>query len=316
MRMDGVQINQLKEGMICDGTYILKEIDVKKTAAGKVYVDITLMDATGEVNAKDWNGNQSTISRLEKGKLHKVNGKVISWQNSLQMNINSIIKGDEQIQSRISEFVPSAPISSEVMIEMISEYINAIQNEDMKKLVKDIYNKNIDKLKYYPAAKALHHAIRGGLLYHVLTMLQVAEKLKEVYCEVDIDLLYTGVLLHDIMKLEELDASEVGIAEYSIEGQLIGHIEMGISLIDQKTKELDLDKKTMLLIKHMILSHHYHPEYGSPKKPMFLEAELLHYIDLIDARVYDYNRYYETVNEGEITEKIWSLDRRIYRPKY
>ena len=316
MRMDGVQINQLKEGMICDGTYILKEIEVKKTAAGKVYVDITLMDGTGEINAKDWNGSQNTITRLTKGKLHRVNGKVISWQNNLQMNINSIIKSDEETQSRISDFVPSAPISSEVMIDMVKEFINKIENDDMKKLVKSVYNENIEKIKYYPAAKALHHAIRGGLLYHVLTMLQTAEKLKEVYIELDIDLLYTGVLLHDIMKLRELDSSEIGLADYSIEGQLIGHIEMGISLIDQKAKELDLNENVTLLVKHMILSHHYHAEYGSPKKPMFLEAELLHYIDLIDARVYDFNKCYDSVKEGEMTEKIWSLDRRIYRPKY
>ncbi|MBN2851297.1 MAG: HD domain-containing protein [Clostridia bacterium] len=316
MSMDGVQIKDLKDGMICDGTYILKEVDVKKTAAGKTYIDMTLMDNTGEINAKDWNGNQTTVSRLVQGKLHRVNSKVALWQGSLQMNINSINLSDEQTQNRISEFVPSAPIPPEEMFEMVRAFIDSIGNEDMKKLVKSIYNVNADKLKYYPAAKALHHAIRGGLLYHILTMLQTAKKLKEVYYEIDLDLLYTGVLLHDIMKLRELDSNEVGIAEYSIEGQLIGHIEMGISLIDEKAKELNLNKNVTLLIKHMILSHHYLPEHGSPKSPMFLEAELLHFIDLIDARVYDFNQCYNTIMPGEVTDKIWSLDRRIYRPDY
>lgn len=314
--MDGVLIKDLKDGMICDGTYILKEVDVKKTAAGKTYIDMTLMDNSGEINAKDWNGNQNSVGRLVQGKLHRVNSKVTLWQGSLQMNINSITMSDEETQNRISEFVPSAPIPSAEMFEMVREFIDSITNEDMKKLVKSIYNENAEKLAYYPAAKALHHAIRGGLLYHILTMLQTAKKLKEIYYEIDLDLLYTGVLLHDIMKLKELDSNEVGIAEYSVEGQLLGHIEMGISLIDEKTKELNLSKNVSLLVKHMILSHHYIPEHGSPKPPMFLEAELLHYIDLIDARVYDFNQCYSTIMPGEVTDKIWSLDRRIYRPDY
>jgi len=316
MGMDGVKVKDLKAGMICDGMYILKEVEVKKTAAGKVYLDITFMDDTGDINAKDWNGNQNSVNRLIKGKLHRVNSKIISWQNSLQMNINSITLCDDDTQERISEFVPSAPISSEDMIDMVYKYINNMKNEDLKKLVRSIYDENLDKLKYYPAAKVLHHSIRGGLLYHILTMLQVAEKLKEIYYDINIDLLYTGILLHDIMKLKELDASEVGIADYSIEGQLIGHIEMGVSLVDEKAKELNLDKEYMLLVKHMILSHHELPEYGSPKMPMFLEAELLHHIDIIDARVYDFKQRSETIMPGEVTEKIWSLDRRIYRPNY
>jgi len=316
MGMDGVKVKDLKAGMICDGMYILKDAELKKTAAGKVYLDITFMDDTGDINAKDWNGNQNSINRLIKGKLHRVNSKIISWQNSLQMNINSITLCDDDTQERIAEFVPSAPISSKDMIDMVYEYINNMKNEDLKKLVLSIYDENLEKLKYYPAAKALHHSIRGGLLYHILTMLQIAKKLKEVYYDVNIDLLYTGILLHDIMKLKELNASEVGIADYSIEGQLIGHIEMGVSLVDEKMKELNLDKEYMLLVKHMILSHHEQPEYGSPKMPMFLEAELLHHIDVIDARVYDFKQHYETIMPGEVTDKVWSLDRRIYRPNY
>lgn len=314
--MDGVLIKDLKEGMICDGTYIIKNIEARKTAAGKTYVDVTVLDHTGEMNAKDWNGNENTANRVKKGKLYRVNSRIVAWQGNLQMNINSIKLCDEQTQERVSEFVPSSPISSETMIEMVKEYIEKITHDDLKKLVTSIYNDYWEQLSYYPAAKALHHAIRGGLLYHILTMLQTAEKIKEVYTEVDLNLLYTGILLHDIMKLKELKSDEIGIAEYSIEGQLMGHIEMGISLVDEKAKELGLQSKAMLLVKHMILSHHYHPEYGSSKMPMFIEAELLHYIDLIDARVYDFKKHYETIMPGEVTDKIWSLDRRIYRPDY
>jgi 3'-5' exoribonuclease len=238
------------------------------------------------------------------------------WQNKTQLNVNSIRLAPSDVQARIAEFIPAAPYTPEEMLEVVDAFIAKIQNPDMNKLVSSIYSDYRDKLIYYPAAKALHHAIRSGYLYHITTMLKTAEKISEVYENIDTDLLFTGVLLHDVMKLEELDSTELGIADYSIKGQLLGHIEMGVALVDRKQVEFGLSEDVCLLVKHMILSHHNLPEYGSPKPPMFLEAELLHYIDLIDARNYDFEQQYRTVMPGEITEKVWSLDRRIYRPDY
>lgn len=316
MAMDGVRIAELKEGMICDGTYILKEAVMKKTNAGKYYIDIIFMDNTGEAGAKKWDASNEDMAMLKPNKLYLVNVKVQMWQGKMQLNINGIRPAPADAQERIADFVPSSPIAPSDMMETISEYMDKIENKDLKSLVRSIYNDYGEKLEYYPAAKSLHHAIRSGYLYHITTMLKTAEKISEVYENVDTDLLYTGVLLHDIMKLEELDSSELGIADYSVEGQLIGHIEMGISKVDEKRIELDLDEKACLLVKHMILSHHNIPEYGSPKPPMFLEAELLHYVDLIDARVFDFENAYKTIMPGELTERIWSLERRIYKPDY
>ena len=316
MAMDGVRIVDLKDGMICDGTYILKDAVMKKTNAGKYYIDITFMDNTGEVGAKKWDASNEDMARLKPNNLYLVNIKVQMWQGKIQLNINGIRPAPPEIQARISEFVPSAPIDPRDMMETIREYISKIENGDLKKLVESIYEEYKEKLIYYPAAKSLHHAVRSGYLYHITTMLAAAEKISLIYESIDTDLLYTGVLLHDVMKLEELDSTELGIADYSIEGQLLGHIEMGITKVDEKQKELGLDEKTCLLVKHMILSHHEKAEYGSPKPPMFLEAEILHYIDLIDARVFDYESAYKTVMPGEMTERIWSLDRRVYRPDY
>lgn len=316
MAMDGTRIADLKEGMICDGMYILKEAVMKKTQAGKFYIDIIFMDNTGEVGAKKWDATEEDLARLKSNKLYNVHVRVQMWQNKMQLNLNSVRLASPEDQARIAEFVPSAPLTSDEMMDTVKEFIEKINNGDLKELVKSIYNDFREKLVYYPAAKALHHAIRSGYLYHISTMLKTAEKITEVYQGVDTDLLYTGVLLHDVMKLEELDSTELGIADYSIEGQLIGHIEMGVALVERKQSELGLDPKVCMLVKHMIISHHNLPEYGSPKPPMFLEAELLHYIDLIDARVYDFENHYRTVEPGEVTEKIWSLDRRIYRPDY
>ena len=316
MAMDGVKIADLKDGMICDGTYILKEAVMKKTNAGKYYIDIIFMDDTGEAGAKKWDATNEDMARLKSNKLYLVNTRVGIWQNKMQLNINSIRLAPQDVQARIAEFIPAAPFTPEEMMEVVDSYIEKINNADMKKLVRSIYTDYRDKLMYYPAAKALHHAIRSGYLYHISTMLKTAEKISMVYENVDTDLLYTGVLLHDVMKLEELDSTELGIADYSIKGQLLGHIEMGIALVDRKQVEFGLDEDVCMLIKHMILSHHNLPEYCSPKPPMFLEAELLHYIDLIDARVYDFEQHYKSVMPGEVTERIWSLDRRIYRPNY
>jgi len=316
MAMDGVKIIDLKDGMICDGTYILKEAVMKKTNAGKYYIDIILMDDTGEAGAKKWDASNEDMARLKPNKLYLVNTRVGIWQTKVQLNINGIRLAPPDVQARIAEFIPAAPFTPEEMIAIVESFIEKIDNSDMKKLVTSIYSDYREKLVYYPAAKALHHAIRSGYLYHVSTMLKTAEKLSEVYENIDTDLLYTGVLLHDVMKLEELDSTELGIADYSIKGQLLGHIEMGIALVDRKQVEFELNDEICMLIKHMILSHHNLPEYGSPKPPMFLEAELLHYIDLIDARNYDFEQHYKSVMPGEVTEKIWSLDRRIYRPGY
>ncbi len=316
MTMDGVRIADLKDGLICDGTYILKEAVMKKTNAGKYYIDMIFMDNTGEAGAKKWDATNEDMARLKINNLYLVNVKVQMWQGKMQLNINGIRPAPPEIQARISEFVPSAPIDPEDMMETIRSYMDKIKNNDLARLVESIYDEYKEKLIYYPAAKSLHHAVRSGYLYHITTMLAAAEKISEVYESVDTDLLYTGVLLHDVLKLEELDSTELGIADYSIKGQLLGHIEMGLMKVDEKQRALNLDENTCLLVKHMILSHHEIPEYGSPKPPMFLEAELLHYIDLIDARVFDYDSAYKTVMPGEMTEKIWSLDRKVYRPNY
>lgn len=316
MAMDGYKISELKEGMNCDGTYILKDAVMKKTQAGKFYIDITFMDDTGEVGAKKWDATNEDMAALKANKLYLVHVRVQMWQNKVQLNINSIRLAPPETQARIAEFIPAAPYTPEEMMDVVKSFMEKIENSDMKSLVKSIYDDYSEKLIYYPAAKALHHAIRSGYLYHISTMLKTAEKISEVYENVDTDLLYTGVLLHDVMKLEELDSTELGIADYSIVGQLLGHIEMGITLVDRKQIELGLNENVCILVKHMILSHHNLPEYGSPKPPMFLEAELLHYIDLIDARNYDFEQHYKSVMPGEVTEKIWSLDRRIYRPDY
>jgi len=201
------------------------------------------------------------------------------------------------------------------MYNQIQNYIKRITNQDISRIVIEVLESYKDKLLFYPAAKQNHHSIRSGLLYHIMRMLMVAEKLTEVYTNVNRDLLYAGVILHDIAKIDEMEANELGVvSEYTIEGQLLGHIVQGVKIIDDFSRRLGVNREVSILLQHMILSHHYEPEFGSPKKPMIPEAELLHYIDIIDARMYDMESALSNAKPNEFTDKIWVLDnRKLYK---
>lgn len=315
MRFIGVSINDLKQGEIINGIYILRKKELKETSNKKPFIDMLFSDNTGEVQAKLWDTGEEFYSKLQINMLYYVNAKVDAFKDMLQLNVNKIRLADPEDQKQIDKFVPSAPIPAEKMLEEIYGYVKRISNAEIQKLVLKLLKDKEEQLLYYPAAKSLHHSIRSGLLFHILRMLHLSEKLKEVYTDINLDLLYAGVLIHDLAKIGELESNELGFSEYSKEGQLLGHILMGICDIEMAGKELGISSEIVLLLKHMIASHHYEPEYGSPRKPMFLEAELLHYIDIIDARVYDYENNLKNIEEGSFSDPVWSLDRRrLYKP--
>ena len=316
--MADIKITDLTVGMeIKNELYILWYNELKKASNNKFYMDFQFRDKTGEINGKKWDATPNELNDYNNAELYFVTGRVTEFQGSLQLNISSLRKAPQQIQKNIADFVQSAPVSSDDMVNKVYEFINLIKDEELKKLCTQVYQENIEQIRFYPAAKALHHSVRGGYLYHITTMLDLAKAISNVYTTVNTDFLYSGILLHDIMKLKEMNANECGIADYSTEGQLMGHIEMGICYIGEMAKKVGLSQNKELLIKHMILSHHYIPEHGSTKMPMFLEAELLHHIDLIDARTYDFNKAYETLQKGEITERtVFSLDRKVMNPDF
>jgi len=173
------------------------------------------------------------------------------------------------------------------------------------------------KFLTHPAAVQNHHALRSGLIYHTLTMLKAGEKLGEVYAFLDMDLLLAGIILHDIAKLDEIAANEWGLAsEYTFEGQLLGHIVQGVKQIEKAAGKVGLDEEKSILLEHMLLAHHYEPEFGSPKRPMFPEAEVLHYLDILDARMFDMQKALTEVQPGEFTDRIWVLNnRKLYKPE-
>jgi 3'-5' exoribonuclease len=310
-------INEFQQGKKIEGFYLVKSVDCKTTNSNnKKYLDFTLADKTGEINGKLWEVSAEEEKRYSANTLIKVRGTVLSWQNSLQLKIERIRPSIEEDKLDVSEFVPTAPFPAEEMYNFIKGFVDNMKNTDIQKIVSTMIEEKKEKIMYYPAAKKNHHAVRSGLLYHVSTMLKAAEKLCEVYTNLNKDLLYAGVILHDLAKIEEMDSSQLGIvSDYTVEGTLLGHIIQGIKNLELVGQRLGVDKEVVMLLQHMILSHHYEPEYGSPVKPMIPEAEVLHYLDIIDARIYDMTKVTKEIDGGSFSERLWSLEnRRIYKP--
>jgi 3'-5' exoribonuclease len=316
--MENKKIGEFNKGDRIENFFLVKNAECKITnnSTTNKYLDLMLIDSTGEINAKLWECNENIETLIKNNMLVKVRAVVNEYRGKLQLKVERIRPSEEEDNVNIDEFILVAPYKSEEMFEILLDYIEKIENKDIKNITESIISKLSYKLMHYPAAKSNHHAIKGGLLYHTTTMLKAAERLLDIYTYLNKDLLYSGIILHDIAKIMEMESSELGIvSKYSTEGQLLGHITQGISLIEDAAMKIDADKEIVMLLQHMILTHHYEPEYGSPKKPMIPEAEMLHHLDVLDARMYDMRKATKDLNPGEFSEKVYSLDGiSIYKP--
>ena len=313
--MEQKKISELKAGDGFEGFLLVRNFTVKTGSTGKNYVDLVLADSENEINGKVWNYIEEQFKDYKPHILVKVRGNITEWNNSLQLRIEKIRLANETDPVSIDDFVPSAPINPDDMFNTIISYIQRIEKKDLRDIVTYIIKERRQKLMYYPAAQVNHHSVRGGLLYHTTTMLKSAEALAKVYTELDTDWLFAGVIVHDIEKTEEMASSELGlVSDYTMKGHLLGHIVQGPLLVAEAGKAVCAAEETIVLLQQMLISHHYEPEYGSPKRPMFAEAEILHYLDMIDARMYDFRKALSEVEEGGFSEKQFLLNgRRLYK---
>ena len=243
-------IQEFAEGDRIQNFFIIKTLEIKINRNNKEYMDLTLGDRTGEVNAKLWDLNNIDENLYRENMLIKVRGRIVQWQAQLQLNIERIRPVEDSDGVSIEDFIQSAPYDPQWMYNELLKYLEKIQHTEIHLIVQTILEKK-EKLQYFPAAKSNHHSIRGGLLYHILTMLRAGEKMLEVYPHLNHNLLYAGILLHDIAKIDEMDANELGIVnDYRVEGKLLGHIIQGIKEIEQVgriRKDPDL-----MLLEHMV----------------------------------------------------------------
>jgi 3'-5' exoribonuclease len=213
------------------------------------------------------------------------------------------------------DYIKAAPEDAQDMYDYIYNTADAFQDQDLKNICIKLLTDRKEKLMYYPAAQKNHHAEMAGLLYHVKRMLMMGQKACDVYTNLNRDLVLAGVILHDMEKINEIESNELGISTgYSFEGKMLGHLVQGVKMIDKLAEELNVPREKAIMLEHMIISHHYEPEFGSPKKPLFPEAEMLHYLDVLDAKMFDMQEAVEKTEPGEFSDRIWTLDNRtIYR---
>lgn len=312
-----MKIKKLKKGDNVLGYLFIKNQLVKTAANGSRYFNMTLSDADFDtIEAKMWNVQEADEEEFTGGQLIKIKGVVQEYNGRLQLIVNRIHQANAGDDVVFDDYVQTAPVKVAEMMADVYATIDGFENGDLATITRTILSDKEDKLTYVPAAKSFHHAIKGGLLYHTWSMLQIGKSLTPLYPFLNSDLLYAGILLHDIGKITEMVSDANGsVSDYSPEGKLLGHIVTEIVEIEEYGKRLDTDAEVLLLLKHMILSHHYEAEYGSPVRPMFPEAELLHHIDIIDARMNTMEKIEKGLEPGSFSEKVWGLDNiQMYRP--
>ncbi len=305
---------EMIKGQIFDGFLLVKASEQRTAQNGGKYLDLTLGDLSGELNGKMWDG---TVAAPPVGTAVRVRGMIQEYKDRPQLRVDKLRESTPADEVDMAHLIPCAPHPADEMYAYIRQRAERIEDEQLRAIVLFRLDESEKPLMIYPAALKLHHAERSGLLHHTSTMLKAAEAVCGIYAQLDRDLLAAGVILHDLSKLTELNADALGLAsEYSVEGQLLGHISQGVAELARAGRELGTRRELLLMLQHMILSHHDEPEYGSPKRPMFPEAEVLHVLDLLDARMYEMNSVLKTVAPGGFSQNIWSLDqRKLYRRK-
>ena len=316
--MKSIYIKDLKKDQELTEFFMAKTLMIKVGSNGKQYLDITLGDKTGEISAKKWDVSDSeypTLKAIPDKSIVKIKGLVTEWAGQLQLRIQRIRQADEADGQQMKDFVKAAPEEPQAMYDYIYQIAQSMKDRDLRELCLKLLTVNKDRLMYYPKKQKNHHAELGGLLYHMKRMLMTGECVCRIYTNLNRDLVCAGVIVHDIEKLNEIMAGPDGIATgYSFEGQMLGHIIQGVKTIDRLTLELGFPREKAIMLEHMILAHHYEPEFGSPKKPLFPEAEVLHYLDILDARMFDMEDALVSTEPGTFSERIWALDnRRIYK---
>ncbi|MEG0473353.1 MAG: 3'-5' exoribonuclease YhaM [Solibacillus sp.] len=307
------EITKLQPGEQVDQFLLIKEAKKGVTTVGKPFMSLILQDRSGDIEAKLWDTNEEHENLYRAQIIVKVGGEIHEYRGKNQLRIKQIrpVKEDEGVQ--ISDLLPTSAVPKEELFEQLTQFFFQIQNPNISRITRHIMKKHQDSLLIFPAATKNHHDYASGLLDHVVSMLKLSSAICDLYPTLNRDLLYAGVILHDIGKVIEL-SGPVGTT-YTVEGNLLGHISIMVNEIGLAATELKIEGEEVMLLQHLVLSHHGKEEWGSPKKPMIQEAEILHYIDNIDAKMNMLTRALDKAKPGEFTERLFPLDNRsFYKP--
>jgi 3'-5' exoribonuclease len=304
------------EGKIFDTYFLLLSKQLRTTQTNKPYLNLTLSDKSGQLEGRVWEPADPRIAKdIERGDIVKVRGCVSRYKDALQMKVDQIRRAMTGEADK-TDLMPSTTYDVDGLWRDLLGFVESFTEPNLKLLLTTLLAdpQLAQAYREAPAAKQLHHAWLGGLLEHVVSLLNLADRVAPHYPTLHRDLLLTGVMLHDIGKVREL-AWEVGF-EYTIEGTLLGHIQMGIALVEKTIDGLaNFPPRLKTLVLHMILSHHGKLEFGSPKLPMIPEALVLNFLDDLDAKMQAMSSEFDkSLREGkaadEMTGKVWALDQR------
>jgi len=305
-----------EEGKLFDSFFLVLLKQQRTTKSNKPYLNLILGDKTGQLEGRVWEPNDPRIAKdFERGDVVKARGSASRFDDRLQMKVDQLrVALPNEVDK--TDLMPSTTQDVGVLWRALLSFIASFHNADLKLLLSTMLADPAlaEAFREAPAAKQLHHAWLGGLLEHVVSLLTLADRVAPHYPLLDRDLLLTGVILHDIGKVREL-SWEIGF-EYTVEGSLLGHIQMGVALAERTMDSLpNFPPRLKTLVLHMILSHHGKLEFGSPKLPMIPEALALSFIDDLDAKMQAIqNEFDKCIREGksadEMTGKVWALDQR------
>ncbi len=296
---------------------LIKATAERETKTGNPFLTITFQDTTGEMVGNRWGVAPEEVEAFQPGRVVYVKGKREEYNGQPQLRIDKIRLANENEDSDPESYIRQAPWRREEMIRMFNDVLAEITNDTMKTIVRYLLNQYNKEFFVSPAAKTNHHAFKGGLAYHTISMINIAKAIAEYYPNINKSLLYSGLILHDLGKVVELSGYEA--TQYTLEGQLIGHIVLVDQKIAEVCKDLDIDTadEDVLLLRHVVLAHHGELAFGSPVRPQVKEAEIIHYIDQIDAKINMIEDGLAKTEPGEFTPKIWAMEnRRFYKPEF
>jgi 3'-5' exoribonuclease len=278
-------VSELEAGKIATATFLVHAKEIRQKKTGEPYLSLVLGDRTGELDAKMWDNVAEVLETFDRDDFVRARGIVQIYNNRPQFTIHKVQRVDEGAID-LADFFPASSRKPEEMLLELRQIVCSMENRHLRGLL-ELFLSDDEIIRRYtkaPAAKFIHHAYLGGLLEHVLSMCGLCRALAAHYKAIDLDLLLTGAVLHDIGKIYELSYDRS--FGYTSEGQLLGHIFIAGRMVDEKLAQLpDFPPKLRTLVHHLILSHHGSLEFGSPKLPLFPEALLLHYLDDIDAKM-------------------------------
>lgn len=311
-----MKINQMKKDELFEGFYLIKRAELRKTRAGKDYLSFTFQDDSGEISGNLWDAQPYNVEEFVAGKVVFMKGRREVYNGMPQVNQISLRNPRDGEPSNPSDFKEKSPVDVLDVKEYLEQMMFKIENATWQRIVRALYRKFDKEFYTYPAAKTNHHAFESGLAYHTATMVRLADAIGNVYPDLNKNLLFAGIMLHDLAKVIELSGPDN--TEYTVKGNLIGHIALIDEELTKVIVELNIDdnKEEVTVLRHVILSHHGLLEYGSPIRPRIMEAEIIHMIDNIDAEMMMMLTALSQIDQGEMTSRIFAMDNRsFYKPK-